>query len=91
VATPPWSEFLFPIGGIDMATTTAAPDTLRIEPRDLKGRLDSGQQVNILDVRAPQAYDASAEKIAGAIRVSADEIQIDPAWPKERLTVAYCT
>jgi hypothetical protein len=74
-----------------MATTTAAPETLRIEPRDLKGRLDSGQPVTILDVRAPQAYDASAEKIAGDIRVSPDEFGIDAAWPKDRLTVAYCT
>ena len=74
-----------------MATTAAATETLRIEPRDLKARLDSGQRVIILDVRAPQAYDASAEKITGAKRVSPDEIQIDPAWPKDRLTVAYCT
>jgi hypothetical protein len=74
-----------------MATTTAAPDTLRIEPRDLKARVDSGQQVTILDARAAQASDAAAEKIAGDIRVSPDEFRIDPAWPKDRLTVAYCT
>jgi len=84
-------HILFPIGGINMSTTTTAPDTMRIEPGDLKARVDSDQQVTILDVRAPQAYDASAEKIAGAIRMSPDEFRIDPAWPKDRLAVTYCT
>jgi rhodanese-related sulfurtransferase len=73
-----------------MATAQAALG-LRIEPQELKARLDAGEQVTILDCRAPDAYDASNQRIPGDIRVLPEQLRIDANWPKDQLTVAYCT
>jgi rhodanese-related sulfurtransferase len=73
-----------------MATAQAALG-LRIEPQELKARLDAGEQATILDARSADAYDTSDQRIPGDIRISPDQIRIDPSWPKDRLTVVYCT
>jgi hypothetical protein len=64
---------------------------LRIESEELKRRLDAGEHVTILDVRSLKTWDASDRKMRGAIRRTVDELNIDPSWPRDRLTVAYCT
>jgi hypothetical protein len=62
-----------------------------MDAEDLKTRLEKGEAVTILDDRNPQAWQSSRVKIRGAIRVEPGRLTIDPAWPKDRLTVAYCT
>ncbi len=75
-----------------MSTTNRVSNRLlRIDAQELKRRMDAGEPVTVLDARAPQAWDASDRKIRGAVRMPADNLHIDAAWPKDRLTVAYCT
>jgi hypothetical protein len=64
---------------------------LRIFREDVKARLVGGEALTVLDVRGEKAWESSGEKIRGAIRVSPEHFRVDPAWPKDRLTVAYCT
>jgi hypothetical protein len=69
-------------------TTPAVP---RIDAADLKARLESGQAVTVLDARSPAAWDASRVKIRGAFPVKRDQLEVNPSWPRDRLTVVYCT
>jgi hypothetical protein len=64
---------------------------LRMDAKELKRRMDSGEPVTILDVRGPQAWDSADIKIRGAVRTPPDALPADPPWPKDRLTVAYFT
>jgi hypothetical protein len=45
--------------------------------------------MTFLDVRGDKAWEASSNKIRGAIRVRMADWHIDPAWPKDRPTVVY--
>ena len=72
-----------------MPTPSAAAQSLRISPADLKTRLDAGEAATILDTRNPHAWQSSDVKIRGAIRVDAHDFRVDPAWPKDQLTVVY--
>jgi hypothetical protein len=75
-----------------MSTTHRVTNRLlRIEPEEIKHHLEAGEPVTILDVRAPKAWDASDRKLPGAVRGSAEALNIELAWPRDRLTVAYCT
>jgi len=74
--------------------STPGPTTqrsLRITPEELRDLINAGEPVTILDVRGQQAYDGSRERIPGDVRVSPDDFRIDPSWPKNHPTVAYCT
>jgi rhodanese-related sulfurtransferase len=64
-------------------------EPLRISADDVKARVAAGESVTVLDVRNPKVWDAGNVKIRGAIRVSPDQLRIDPAWPRDRLTVVY--
>lgn len=64
----------------------------RIGQDEFRIKLDAGAEMQVLDVRNPVSYAASAEKIPGAIRIPVDELEgrldeLDPA----REVVAYCT
>jgi hypothetical protein len=73
-----------------MATGTATGvEALRIDPEDFKRRLAAGEKATVIDLRAPKAWDASNEKVRGAVRATADQFRADPSWPKGQLTVAY--
>jgi hypothetical protein len=74
-----------------MVMTQAVGQSLRISPRQVIGRLKGGEAVTILDARSDKAWDSSAEMIRGAIRAPADHFQPGYFWPKDQLTVAYCT
>ncbi len=63
--------------------------SLRIDPEEVKRRLDSGESMTVLDVRAPKAWESSDVKFRGAIRVDPQHLRIDPSWPKNQLTVVY--
>jgi rhodanese-related sulfurtransferase len=73
-----------------MANPTApTAESLLIRPKDVKARLDAGESVTILDVRSPQAWQSSDERIPGDIRADAQHLPTNPPWPKDRLTIAY--
>ena len=61
----------------------------RISAEDAKRRLEAGEPATILDVRNPQVWGSSNVKIRGAIRLDANQPRVDPAWPKNQLTVVY--
>jgi hypothetical protein len=73
-----------------MSTSThASEQSLRIGAEELRTRLESGEAATLLDVRGQKDWDASPDKIRGAVRVQAANLQIDPSWPRDRLTVVY--
>lgn len=65
---------------------------LRITKEELKERMDKGEDIVILDVRAPDSYNGSSVKIKGSRRK--DPIAVE-SWyndlPKDRLIITYCT
>ncbi len=66
-------------------------EDLRIGADEVKARVRSGVPVTVLDVRNDEPREATPIRIAGAVRVRPADWHIDPSWPKDRLTVAYCT
>jgi hypothetical protein len=58
---------------------------------EVVARMGAGQPVTALDARSPQAWGESRLKVRGAIRIDRDHLAIDPSWPRDRLTVVYCT
>ncbi len=75
-----------------MATTRAMEaQSLRMSVEDFKHHYDANESVTVLDARADDAWKSSELKIVGAIRVNPKHVVRDASWPKDRLTVAYCT
>jgi hypothetical protein len=70
------------------SSLTVAP---RIAAADLKAHLEAGHPATILDTRSAKAWAAGELRVRGDCRFEPDRFQVDPAWPKDRLTVAYCT
>jgi len=70
---------------------TAVEQDLRISPAEVKEQMQAKQPVTILDARSDNAYYEADKRIRGDIRIDPRHLAIDPAWPKEQLTVAYCT
>ncbi len=68
------------------------PKVPRITGQELEARLDAKDDILILDVRNQTDYDASAQRLPGAVRIPAGEVEarlgeLDP----DREVVAYCT
>jgi len=64
----------------------------RITAEELKERMESGEELQILDVRNKFDYMKSGKTIPGSIRVHVNSLldrlgELDPAVP----TVAWCT
>jgi rhodanese-related sulfurtransferase len=72
-----------------MAAPMTSAQSQRIDAAELKERMEAGEACTVLDGRAPQAWESSAVKIRGAIRVDPHDFRVDPSWPKDRLTVVY--
>ena len=58
--------------------------------------MDRGEDVIFVDTRNPQAWSQSNEKLPGAIRIPAEEVErhlneISTSGSKERRIVTYCT
>ena len=66
-------------------------DSLLIDAAELSRRLAAGEPVTILDVRGEKARRESGTQIAGSIRVPLSRWHIDESWPRDRLTVLYCS
>lgn len=64
----------------------------RITADELKKKLDTGEDVIILDVRNPHDYGRSKVKIQGARRTTVQEVS-DQAqrFDRKKAVVAYCT
>ncbi len=63
----------------------------RIGVSELKALLDVGAPVEILDVRADDAYAGSNRQIPGSIRISPHDSASASNLPHDRLVVTYCT
>jgi NhaP-type Na+/H+ or K+/H+ antiporter len=61
-------------------------DVPRLSPAALKGMLDAGEPVTIVDIRRDAAYDGSGRRIPGSIRIPIDDLldrlnEIPRDWP----------
>lgn len=66
--------------------------TSRLEPRELKRMLDSGQRVFIVDLRHPLDYLPDPRVLPGALRVSPEELmERHGEIPRDQDIVLYCT
>ncbi len=73
-----------------MSTPThAVSRELRIDVDELRTHMESGESITVLDARNPKAWEPSADKICGAIRVDPAHWQVDPSWPRDQMTVVY--
>lgn len=65
---------------------------VRVSVDEVRGQLERGEPIVVLDVRNPQAWAASDVKLPGAIRIPLDELagRADEL-PRDRPIVAYCT
>ena len=67
-------------------------DAPRITPKELKKRMDAGEDFTLIDVRNPAAWAESDSMLPGAIRVPLDEWERNlNRVPKSRPVVTYCT
>ena len=66
--------------------------SLRITVKELRKRMEAGEDFTIIDVRNPEAWAESDTMIPESIRVPLDELDKNLARiPKTRPAVAYCT
>lgn len=67
-------------------------ETTRITVDEIGERLNRGEQFAFVDTRNPQAWAQSDQKLPGAIRVPADELDqhLDDI-PRDRAVISYCT
>lgn len=64
----------------------------RITVKELKAKMDKGEDIVILDVRTSRSYMESKVKIKGAVRI--DPAQIEKRYkelPMEKEIITYCT
>ena len=79
-----------------MANATRQEAVDRVTAEEVMRWMDRGQAVVFVDTRNPQAWSQSNEKLPGAIRVPADEVErrmseIPKSVQGERWIVTYCT
>jgi membrane protein DedA with SNARE-associated domain len=63
----------------------------RITPEELKQKLDSGEDVMIIDVRHALDFEADPYIIPGTLRIPSEQLEGYPEVPKDREVVVYCT
>ncbi len=79
-----------------MANATLQETIDRVSAEEVKGWMDRGESVTFIDTRNPQAWSQSSEKLPGAIRIPADEVErrlseIPKGGRGEGWIVTYCT
>jgi rhodanese-related sulfurtransferase len=79
-----------------MAKATQQGTVDRVTAEEVMRRMDRGEAVIFVDTRNPQAWSESNEKLPGAIRIPAGEVErhlneIPKSGPKDRWIVTYCT
>jgi membrane protein DedA with SNARE-associated domain len=66
--------------------------TARIGVDDLKARIDSGENLVIVDLRHALDFEAEPETIPGAVRMDAEELQRrNDWWTPDREVILFCT
>jgi len=67
-------------------------EATRVTTEEVKERIERGEQFTFVDTRNPQAWGEADEKLPGAIRVPADEVEqhLDEI-PRDRAVITYCT
>ncbi len=66
--------------------------TRRVTPQALRARIDSGDALQIVDLRTAIAYEVTRETLPGAIRLDPEEFeQRHTEIPRDRDIVLYCT
>jgi membrane protein DedA with SNARE-associated domain len=64
----------------------------RLQPAELKKMMDAGEQVVIVDLRHPVEFEADPYSIAGALRISPEELSAGlEQIPRDRDVILYCT
>lgn len=63
----------------------------RITPEELKQKLDSGEDVMIIDVRHALDFETDPYLIPGTLRIPSEQLESYPEVPKDREVVVYCT
>lgn len=63
----------------------------RITPEELKGKLDSGDEIMIFDVRHALDFETDPNVIPGTLRIPSEQLESYPDIPKGREVVVYCT
>jgi rhodanese-related sulfurtransferase len=67
-------------------------DVARITARELKRRMDAGEDFTLIDVRKPEAWDQSDTMLPEAIRIPLDDWEQHLSRiPVSRPVVTYCT
>jgi rhodanese-related sulfurtransferase len=79
-----------------MANATRQEAVDRVTAEEVMRWMDRGEAVVFVDTRNPQAWGQSNEKLPGAIRIHAGEVErhlseIPKTVPGERWIVTYCT
>jgi len=67
-------------------------EATRVTVDEVRERMDRGEQFTFVDTRNPQAWGEATEKLPGAVRVPADEVEqhLDEI-PRDRAVITYCT
>ena len=64
------------------------PEIRRVDPEEVKSRLDAGDDDVIIDVRSPASY--AARHIAGALSIPLDVLQTGShALPRDKDLILY--
>ncbi|HEY2931640.1 MAG TPA: rhodanese-like domain-containing protein [Acidobacteriota bacterium] len=67
-------------------------EVTRVTADEIKQRMDRGEMLVFVDSRSPKDWEESDEKLPGAIRVPADEVEAHLSEiPKGRTIITYCT
>jgi rhodanese-related sulfurtransferase len=79
-----------------MANATKQEAVDRVTAEEVMRRMDRGEAVVFVDTRNPEAWGQSNEKLPGAIRIPAGEVErrlneIPKSGAGERWIVTYCT
>ncbi len=71
---------------------SAADNVPRITVQELKAKIDKGEDVVIVDVRAGREYEDSKIRIKGAIRIPIVQLEArSNELPRDKEIITYCT
>jgi rhodanese-related sulfurtransferase len=64
----------------------------RIRTVDLLDRIERGEKTVLIDTRNPKAWAESDQKLPGALRIPANEIELHTQkLPRDQLLITYCS
>ena len=67
-------------------------EATRVTVDEVSERMNRGEQFSFVDCRNPKAWEESDNKLPGAIRIPADELEQHlNEIPHDRAVIAYCT